>query len=217
MKPESPFFDSIRVARKPDADRHAAPCQWPGCSRHGGYRAPKGRRAEGEYHDFCLEHVKEYNKTYNYFAGMDEEAVRGFQKADATGHRPTWKLGQNSWAELNGGRFRRGAPGGRSGRDPYGLFGDSAPGPEAAPVPRALQNGQRKALESLGLTSTPHPSRSRRSTRRWSSGSIPTPMAAAGQWRTGSEKSFRPMIASRARGSAKGVSFLRLATLVLTD
>jgi DnaJ domain len=152
MNPESKYFDSIRVKpRHQEADRHAAPCQWPGCSHHGGYRAPKGRRAEGEYHDFCLEHVKEYNKTYNYFAGMDEEAVRGFQKADATGHRPTWKLGQNSWAELNGGRFRRNGSTGRSSRDPFSLFGDSTARPAAAPVPRALLNGQRKALESLGL------------------------------------------------------------------
>jgi len=153
MKLTSTYFDSIRVKpRKLAADQNAGPCQWPGCSRHGGYRAPKGRRAEGEYHDFCLDHVKEYNKTYNYFAGMDEEAVRVFQKADATGHRPTWKLGENSWAELNGGRFRRGATGGaRSSRDPFGLFGESAPRPESAPAPRALRNDQKKALESLGL------------------------------------------------------------------
>ena len=151
MKLTSTYFDSIRVKpRQPDAEERASPCQWPGCARHGGYRAPKGRRAEGEYHDFCLDHVKEYNKTYNYFAGMDDEAVRVFQKADATGHRPTWKLGKNSWAELNGGRFRRGAANPKAGGDPYELFG-SAARPESAPVPRALRNGQKKALESLGL------------------------------------------------------------------
>jgi hypothetical protein len=152
MKLTSTYFDSIRVKpRQPDAEESASPCQWPGCARHGGYRAPKGRRAEGEYHDFCLDHVKEYNKTYNYFAGMDDEAVRVFQKADATGHRPTWKLGKNSWAELNGGRFRRGAANPKAGGDPYELFGESAARPESAPVPRALRNGQKKALESLGL------------------------------------------------------------------
>ena len=45
-----------------------------------GPRKAAGPRA---IHDFCLDHVKEYNKTYNYFAGMDDEAVRVFQKADA--------------------------------------------------------------------------------------------------------------------------------------
>jgi DnaJ domain len=152
MKLESPIFDSIRVKPdRPTADRHAGPCQWPGCSRIGGYPAPKGCRAEGEYHDFCLDHVKEYNKTYNYFAGMDDEAVRVFQRADATGHRPTWKLGQNSWAELNGGRLRRNGSNGRSARDPFGLFGNSTARPSDAPVPRALRNDQRKALDALGL------------------------------------------------------------------
>jgi hypothetical protein len=152
MDPESKYFDSIRVKpRRREAERQAAPCQWPGCSQHGGYRAPKGRRAEGEYHDFCLEHVKEYNKTYNYFAGMDDEAVRGFQKADAIGHRPTWKLGENSWAELNGGRFRRNGSTARSSGDAFGLFGDSTARPAAPLVPRALLNSQRKALDALGL------------------------------------------------------------------
>jgi DnaJ domain len=152
MNPESKYFDSIRVKpRQQAADRNAGPCQWPGCSRHGGYRAPKGRRAEGEYHDFCLDHVKEYNKTYNYFAGMDEESVRVFQKDATTGHRPTWPLGENSWAELNGGRFRRSGSGKRSSRDPFGLLGDSTASPAAAPVPRALRNDQRRALDALGL------------------------------------------------------------------
>ena len=151
MKQGSEYFDRIRIKRKRGGtEARSTACEWPGCAQQGGYRAPKGRSAEGEYHDFCLDHVKEYNRTYNYFAGMDDEAVRGFQKADATGHRPTWKLGQNSWAEFNGGRFRRsGAAPGR-GADPFGLFGQ---GKAEAPAPerRQARVADLKALDALGL------------------------------------------------------------------
>ena len=53
----------------------------------GTYPAPKGRGQEGEYHRFCLEHVREYNKSYNYFAGLPDEDVVEHQKGDAIGHR----------------------------------------------------------------------------------------------------------------------------------
>ncbi len=58
----------------------------------------QGPRHEGEYHRFCLEHVREYNKSYNYFAGMPDEDVVKHQKDDTIGHRPTWFVGVNSWA-----------------------------------------------------------------------------------------------------------------------
>src|SRR5262249_48585922 len=97
MKLNSPLFDRIRV--KPGQDRRLkadqSVCQWPGCDCAATHRAPKGRLREGEYWRFCLEHVREYNHSYNYFAGMSDEAVARFQKDAITGHRPTWKLGQN--------------------------------------------------------------------------------------------------------------------------
>src|SRR5215211_5884227 len=97
MKLNSPIFDRIRV--KPGQDRRAAPersaCEWPGCACAATHRAPKGRLREGEYWRFCLEHVRDYNHSYNYFAGMSDEAVAKFQKDAITGHRPTWKLGQS--------------------------------------------------------------------------------------------------------------------------
>ena len=50
---------------------------------------------ENEYWRFCLEHVREYNSSYNYFAGMSDDAVARYQKDAVTGHRPTWKMGFN--------------------------------------------------------------------------------------------------------------------------
>jgi len=100
MKLDSKIFDSIRV--KPDKerveeDRHPV-CDHPGCERPGTHRAPKGRDREGEYFRFCVDHVRDYNKSYNYFAGMPDDDVRYYQKDSLTGHRPTWKMGVNKQA-----------------------------------------------------------------------------------------------------------------------
>jgi hypothetical protein len=98
MKLDSKYFDKIRIKTGPNKKEPAAPtmCEWPGCEKPSRHKAPKGRGAEGQFHNYCTQHVQEYNKTYNYFEGMKDDAVAGFQKDAQTGHRPTWKLGQNS-------------------------------------------------------------------------------------------------------------------------
>ena len=94
MRSNSPLFDRIRV--KPEHDRRLATelpgCQWPGCTASATHRAPKGRLHASEYWQFCLEHVREYNNSYNFFAGMSEDAITKYQKEALTGHRPTWKI-----------------------------------------------------------------------------------------------------------------------------
>src|ERR1700728_3509221 len=124
MSSNSPLFDRIRV--KPDQDRRLRAelpaCQWPKCNAPATHRAPKGRLRAGEYWRFCLEHVREYNNSYNFFAGMSEDAVARYQKDSITGHRPTWKLGSLGGSR-SGGRGRRS---GWAAEDPFGLFGEAA-------------------------------------------------------------------------------------------
>jgi hypothetical protein len=160
MKLDSPLFDGVRV--KPDEDRRlrttCPACNWPGCAEAAAYRAPKGRSREGEYWRFCLEHVRQYNHSYNYFAGMSDDAVAAYQKDAITGHRPTWKMG------ING----KGGPGANpdmgDAADPLGMFNELGgrtrwqPGTDKpAPEPRAVRNVERKALDTLGLE--PHATR----------------------------------------------------------
>jgi hypothetical protein len=152
MRFDSRYFDRVRV--KPGEDsllRDRLPgCEWPGCTKLGRHRAPKGRDREGQYFAFCLEHVQQYNKSYNYFQGMDDEALANWHKDAATGHRPTWKLGENSWAAHNASRSGRSSTG---PRDPHGLFsgrGDAQP-PSAK---RPVRNAELKALHTLGLDET---------------------------------------------------------------
>lgn len=98
MDLNSPLFDRIRIKPQCDAPRAAADgvCEREGCAEPGTFRAPKGRNAEGQYWRFCKDHVAEYNKSYNYFAGMSDAAVMAYQKDASIGHRPTWSMGVNA-------------------------------------------------------------------------------------------------------------------------
>lgn len=46
-------------------------CEHPGCKKPGKYRAPKTRELK-EYWHFCQEHAAEYNKNWDYYAGMTD-------------------------------------------------------------------------------------------------------------------------------------------------
>ena len=156
MKFDSPLFDRVRV--KPDKDRRpktgGPACQWAGCKEKASHRAPKGRDDEKSYWSFCLEHVRQYNQSYNFFKGMNDAAVMAYQKDALTGHRPTWKMGtgkRNARPDLRG----LGASG-----DPFSLFGDGlrAEQQARAEAARPIRNAERKALDRLGLDvgATPH-------------------------------------------------------------
>jgi hypothetical protein len=148
MKFDSPLFDRVRV--KPDKDRRVKTggpaCQWAGCKEKATHRAPKGRENEKEYWRFCLEHVRAYNQSYNFFAGMSDAAVMAYQKDAITGHRPTWKMGTGkTHARADFRAFGTGA-------DPFGLFGEGLRAEQQARAEtRPIRNAERKALDTLGL------------------------------------------------------------------
>ncbi len=64
-------------------------CEWNNCNEEGLYKAPKEKDNSKEYRLLCLEHVREFNKSWNYFSGMSEEQVINFLKSDMTWHKPT--------------------------------------------------------------------------------------------------------------------------------
>jgi len=162
MKLNSKYFDSIRVASKRDADRskeqEQPTCQWKGCKRPAPHRAPKGRGRDGEYYAFCVDHVRAYNAAYNYFDGMSDSEVVDFQKDAMTGHRPTWKVGANSWAHGTRDRVTGANPADTEFRanDPHGLFAERARRSREEPVEsrRTLKPIERKSLDALHLPET---------------------------------------------------------------
>ena len=134
-----PRFTDIRV-KPPKPEEEAAkadvlhlkpgekPCQWPDCRRAAAAKAPKSRERLNDFYEFCQPHAGEYNKGWNFYAGMTEGQIRAAQENEAmTGGRPTW--------EMQAGKFTREAAafaakmgtanteGAGSWRDSFGLFG----------------------------------------------------------------------------------------------
>ncbi|OHC83980.1 MAG: hypothetical protein A3G73_00605 [Rhodospirillales bacterium RIFCSPLOWO2_12_FULL_67_15] len=68
-------------------------CSWPGCADEGRFRAPKSRQDLNSYHWFCLDHVKAYNTSWNYYAGMTEAEVEADLRHDTVWQRPSWRWG----------------------------------------------------------------------------------------------------------------------------
>ena len=154
MSAYSKLFEKIRIRPpKDEPGAETAPmCQWDGCDKKGPYRAPVGRMREGEYFHFCLDHVRLYNKSFNYFSGVPDSEVARFQKEALTGHRPTWKIGGNgqSRAAPDFAQLRSGRAGYYNRlRDPYGLFGGQRDGQPQRQ--RKLKQLEARAMETLGL------------------------------------------------------------------
>jgi hypothetical protein len=67
-----------------------------------------------------------------------------------TGHRPTWRLGENSWASSRSGRAAFGGSK-AAGFDPFGFMGSHSRAERPTSPTRTVRNAELKALHSLGL------------------------------------------------------------------
>ena len=70
-------------------------CDWKNCNNLGSYKAPIERDNSKKFRYLCLEHVKEFNKNWNYFRGMTDNEVYKFIKSDITWHKPTQSFGSS--------------------------------------------------------------------------------------------------------------------------
>src|SRR6516165_3538152 len=162
----SKFFDSIRVKPKLSAKQETrareqvVACEWPDCKEKGSHRAPKGRNNSREYFHFCLSHVREYNQSYNFFSGMNADAVARYQKDALTGHRPTWKMGANGSRGKGKGASAADFDG---AADPFSMFSElngrgrwrPGPGAEAKTETRKIFSPGRRARKVRGLAPNP--------------------------------------------------------------
>ncbi len=104
-------------------------CDWPGCDGGGEYRAPRSRREMDSYFWFCMDHVRKYNKEWNYYAGMNEGEVEADVRRDTVWHRPSWPFGSilpGEAAEKGGAgeNYAKGPFAGGGIKDDFGVFGD---------------------------------------------------------------------------------------------
>lgn len=124
------------------------PCDWPGCRVAGAARAPKSRDLLHDHYWFCTPHAAEYNKGWDFFAGMSEGEIAARQAEERqTGGRPTWAFKAAAGTREQAAKMSRGAF-----RDAYGFFG--APGDAAtagSAHDRRIGKIERKALADLDL------------------------------------------------------------------
>ncbi len=153
-----PRFKDIRV-RPPGAEGAARQddvhtlkpgerrCDHQGCSLPGETRAPKSRELITDHYWFCRSHAAEYNRHWNFFAGMSEGEMRArVAEEQMTGGRPTWSM-------KGGGRNREAAASRGVFRDPFGVFGPEGrrAGDDRTAAERGLGKLERGALADLDL------------------------------------------------------------------
>jgi len=114
MRPSPKYFNNLRI--KPKNLSKKRPCDYGGCNEHGEFQAKTKSAAKFFY---CLNHIKEFNKNYNFFEGMSEEEIIDYQISAIIGHRPTWKSGTNPHANYFS-KFAKND--GSAFDDPFDLF-----------------------------------------------------------------------------------------------
>ena len=77
------------------------PCDHPGCTARGDFRAPRSKAELNSFYWFCLDHVRAYNAAWNYYAGMSEAEIEAEIRADTVWQRPTWPLGSRLGARFH--------------------------------------------------------------------------------------------------------------------
>ena len=65
------------------------------CNEKGEYRAPKSRIKLNEYYFFCLKHVKEYNKSWDFYKGLTVNQIEKSMLKDIVWDRPSWPFKGN--------------------------------------------------------------------------------------------------------------------------
>ncbi|MEK9677887.1 MAG: J domain-containing protein [Rhodospirillaceae bacterium] len=142
MKNQSQTVEDVFEYLREPHQRH---CAWSGCASAGEFRAPVSRENLNEFHWFCLDHVRIYNKAWNYYEGMSDAEVEAAVRSDITWNRPSWPLGS---APQTGGSTKPNA-GFEGVNDPFGFMGPGES--ESEPRKKSPLAAERRALAVMGL------------------------------------------------------------------
>ena len=78
-----------------ESKRSACLCDHNRCTELGNYKAPKSRLQLNEYYLFCLKHVTAYNKSWDFYKGLNVDQIELSIRKDAVWDRPSWPLKGN--------------------------------------------------------------------------------------------------------------------------
>ena len=122
-------------------DPMTRPCAHEGCRAEGTHPAPRSRSDLRDYIWLCLDHVREYNKGWNYFEGLDEIGMEEAIRKSTTWERPSWKFGTSRG---NARSWQAGID------DPFGALGGEGDGPR--PERPTMTEDERQAWSVFGLS-----------------------------------------------------------------
>lgn len=75
-------------------------CMAEGCFDIGSHPAPKNRQELRSYIWFCLDHIRMFNSQWNYYDGLEGDALEREIRRATTWERPSWKFGTGPSAKL---------------------------------------------------------------------------------------------------------------------
>ena len=67
-------------------------CDKDNCNEKGEFKAPKSRAMLNEYYFFCIVHIKEYNKSWDFYKGLSVNQIENSMRQDTIWNRPSWPL-----------------------------------------------------------------------------------------------------------------------------
>ena len=141
-------------------------CDWPDCESKGIHRAPASPQDLDSFRWFCPDHIKEYNKRWDYYKGMSADEIDAARRSDQSWDRPTWKMQSNKPTGAHKISHAEGRSWERFGfDDPLDVLGENAtinPGDTREKEfrkarRRLLPKADLKALEAMDLDETATP------------------------------------------------------------
>ena len=67
-------------------------CDKENCFEIGEFKAPKSRKRLNDYYFFCINHIKEYNKSWDFYKGLTVDQIENSMREDTIWNRPSWPL-----------------------------------------------------------------------------------------------------------------------------
>jgi hypothetical protein len=143
-----------------DGSRRA--CEHAGCDQPGTYRAPHSPDQLDQFRWFCLDHVREYNRSWNFYEDWAEADIEEQIRNDGVWDRPTWNFRDGARAPKGVHAHAEGNAWRRFGfQDPMEVLGDNATiNPAAREREKAtsdarrlrrLPASERRAIDILGV------------------------------------------------------------------
>lgn len=120
-------------------------CERKGCNKKGEYKAPISSNNLGQYQFFCLDHIIEFNKSWNFFDGLSEQQLH-FELEKQFYQGESWPFGVKKDAPhyFNSARMKQ-------TYDPFGFFKEKTKAQASSNSAPALTSDESKALALLEL------------------------------------------------------------------